>query len=873
MQRPRPTREVGAAVGFSLLLATSAAHAQGGNSGTPGAAVIELKPEQAPAPPPPLPLTPPSLSHFEHADYPAEAMAQGLESNVVLTLTIDPTGKVTHAEATPRVGHGFDEAAEAAAMRFIFEPAKRGTTPIAARIRYLYKFTLEKAPPASAAHVAKKNLLGKVLVAGIGTPLVGAEVTVRGPDGQTRTTQTENDGTWFFEDLPIGVYHLVAHANLFEKDQTDESVDPGKATQITFRLFPEAAEEVTVKGNRPPREVTKETITEEEINRIPGTGGDAIRSLLNLPGVARPPGLLGILIVRGSAPQDTQVFVDGTAIPIIYHFGGLSSVVPTEVLSKIDFYPGNFSTQYGRAMGGIVDVGIRDPKQDGKFHGFAEVDLIDARVMVEGPIAAGWTFLVSGRRSYIDAWIGPVLEKLGAGVTAAPVYYDYQALVEKKWSDNESFRLMFLGSDDKFALLIKSIGANQPGLSGGLDDHTAFWRLQGRYVKKFDDKTEVRITPAFGNDTLDFDLGSNYLHVSEYELTLRAEVSHKLAKQVTVNMGLDWQYLPYTASARFPPFPAPGQPPAGPFLSRPALTSTSSEALNRPAVYLDTELTPWRGGRIVPGVRLDYSSNSDGWDLAPRVIARQDLTRGYPRTTLKGGVGIFYQPPQPQESDPVFGQPGVKSNRAIQYDVGAEQEITRHVDLSLELFYKKLDNLVTAGYFNEGRGEVYGTETLLRWKPDGRFFGWLAYTLSRSERQLPPNYITTLSQYDQTHILTVLGSYKLGFGWEFGARFRLVSGNPLTPSTYGFYDENAGSQLSLPSYPQYTQRLPLFTQLDLRVDKTWQFKAWKLGIYLDVQNVYNRSNPEAINYNYNYTQQAYTSGLPILPSLGIRGDF
>ena len=184
-------------------------------------------------------------------------------------------------------------------------------------------------------------------------------------------------------------------------------------------------------------------------------------------------------------------------------------------------------------------------------------------------------------------------------------------------------------------------------------------------------------------------------------------------------------------------------------------------------------------GRLVPGLRLDYSSNSTTWDFAPRFIARQDLTTGFPRTTLKGGLGIFSQPPQPQETDPVFGQPGLKSNRATQYDVGVEQEITRHVEVSLEGYYKLLDNLVSAGYYNEGHGRAYGLETLLRWKPDGRFFGWLAYTLSRSQRTQPPADVETLYQYDQTHILTVLGSYKLGRGWEFGARFRLVSG----PST------------------------------------------------------------------------------------------
>ncbi len=82
----------------------------------------------------------------------------------------------------------------------------------------------------------------------------------------------------------------------------------------------------------------------------------------NLPASRVRPVSAGLLIVRGSAPQDTQVFVDGTAIPLVYHFGGLSSVVPTEMLDRIDFlYPGNFSAQYGRATGGIIDVGVRDP--------------------------------------------------------------------------------------------------------------------------------------------------------------------------------------------------------------------------------------------------------------------------------------------------------------------------------------------------------------------------------------------------------------------------------------------------------------------------------------------------------------------------------
>src|SRR6185295_18623854 len=102
----------------------------------------------------------------------------------------------------------------------------------------------------------------------------------------------------------------------------------------------------------------------EEITKIPGTNGDALRSVHDLPGVARPPGLDGALIVRGSSPRDSDVFIDGTEVPLVYHFGGLSSVVPSETLDRIDFYPGNFGPEFGRISGGVVDVGMKAPQKD-----------------------------------------------------------------------------------------------------------------------------------------------------------------------------------------------------------------------------------------------------------------------------------------------------------------------------------------------------------------------------------------------------------------------------------------------------------------------------------------------------------------------------
>jgi hypothetical protein len=93
-----------------------------------------------------------------------------------------------------------------------------------------------------------------------------------------------------------------------------------------------------------------------------------------------------------------------------------------------------------------------------------------------------------------------------------------------------------------------------------------------------------------------------------------------------------------------------------------------------------------------------------------------------------------------------------------------------------------------------------------------------------------------------------------------------------TPLAGGLFDADAGAYAPI-SGKAYSARLPLFHQLDLRVDKAWKYTAWTLRTYLDVQNVYNRSNPEGVQYNYDYTRSQIIGFLPIIPSLGVRGEF
>ena len=152
-----------------------------------------------------------------------------------------------------------------------------------------------------------------------------------------------------------------------------------------------------------------------------------------------------------------------------------------------------------------------------------------------------------------------------------------------------------------------------------------------------------------------------------------------------------------------------------------------------------------------------------------------------------------------------------------------------------------------------------------------RFFGWISYTLMRSERKDSGSDEYRLFTLDQTHILTLIAQYKLSAQWEAGVRFRYTTGNPQTPYIRAIYDADADAYVPVPGAINST-RVDAFQQLDLRLDRKWLFDQWILTAYFEVQNALNRANPEGQNYNYNFTQSQVVTSLPIIPSIGLRGE-
>jgi hypothetical protein len=471
----------------------------------------------------------------------------------------------------------------------------------------------------------------------------------------------------------------------------------------------------------------------------------------------------------------------------------------------------------------------------------------------------------------------------GNGVSVAPRYYDYQAMLEHDLTRDTSVRVFAFGSDDRLKLLVNSPSESDPAVGGTISDSTHFWRLQGRLDTRASSTARWTTTLSVGQDADHIGVGNVAFDVNLYSLDGRSDVRAQVTPWLTAIGGIDIQSDNYDVTTRIPPANFDSSQDTGPIYGRPLVELHGTGNFIRPAGYAMLEVAPIAGLKLFPGVRADYGSDTKTWTADPRLGLRYDVHAAFPRTTLKGGVGLFHQPPQPNESIKPFGTPGVGSLSALHTSVGVEQELARPVELSLELFYKDLQHLVVPvasadstqngqSYQNIGSGRAYGSELLLRYKPQGRFFGWLAYTLSRSERRDAPGEPLHRYDFDQTHILTALASYKLGRGWQVGGRFRYVTGSPYTPELGGVMDYDAGAYAPITAKSVNSARLPDFNQLDLRVDKTWKFSAWQLSAYLDVQNVYYRKNAEGIAYNYNYTQSSVVSGLPILPIIGLRGE-
>jgi TonB family protein len=822
----------------------------------------------------------PAVIEAAQPEYPEGARIAGLTGAVTLELEISEAGRVTDAVVTGPAGHGFDEAALAAARRLRFSPAEIDGEPAAVRIEYRFTFSLAAAPAEPAPPPV--NLRGKVLERGTRVPVAAALVEAAG-----KTTYTDREGRFALAGVPEGAVEVVvtepAHARL----EVTETVEPGEATEVTYwvRRVAQDAYEVVVVGERE-REVSRVAVSSGEIQRVPGVAGDAVKVILNLPGMARS-FMSGELVVRGGNPRDTRVYVDDREVPAVFHFGGLTSVYSSELLEAVEFEAGSYGVRSGRAIGGRVNLVTRDPGE--RTHALADVNLYHATTLFEGRPSEDLGIAVAARRSYADAVLTRIAESGddGPNVSVAPRYYDLQVKAAWKPTAEDTLRFDLFGSDDKAVLTGVETG-NLEDLDV-LEYGSRFYQAGLRWDHRARESTRLHLSLGGGWQGFASRIGDQVREQDEiWNTAFRAEVHHELARRLKLVAGFDGQWYPRArVEVDAPPIDPPGQVPSPNAETRRfARTLDGVEA----GAFLEATAEPFDGLFLVPGVRADVHRALEtlSW-IDPRLAVRWQLRPG---TALKGAIGLYHQAPPLAYMTEEWGNPALTEEGAWQYSIGAEHRLTRQLSVDLQLYYKRLFGLalpsdevitrdgqaVSERFRSAGTGRAYGAELLVRWDPDGRFFGWIAYSLSRTERDQSMaggRILDEGNEYDQPHNVVAVGTFELPEIWEglsAGFRLRYTSGNPYEPVRDAVYDADSDRYRPVRT-GQLTARMPDFFQLDLRVDKKWTARTWTFAAYLEVQNVTNRKNAEGVAYSFDYSERGWVTGLPLFPAFGLRAEY
>lgn len=772
-----------------------------------------------PAPPPPSPprlLTPVELTLPEGAT---------VTSPIDVLLTIDTTGLVTEVTLPQSYGEAVDAVIIETARSLRFEPAHRGEQAIAARVR-LQLEVASPTPPST------------------GPPATTEPSAPAPPPPQPAASQLETLETYDEERATIGATARV------------DKPTPGAATRVKLRG--------------------------KELTMVPGTFGEPLRVVATLPGVARSPFGLGFFLVRGAAFQNTGFLVDGFQVPLLYHLGAGPAIISSRLVDQLDFYPGGYPVAFGRFNAGIISLRTAPPPTD-RFQLEFEIDLLRASALAIVPFADGdGSAAVAFRRSYYELLLPLVTDDISLS------YTDYQLRLDYKLTSRMRVSVFFFGSRDELAIeTATGAGATVGNQASSLYYH--FDQVILSLEHKVSQPLTLRWAGTFGpsgveagrDSTGDPSLGSN---VTATRLGQRFEAIYAPTEFAQTTLGVEESIFIYEVQGSIPSFGELPGIPAPEFIGE---TLPFEDRLSELAMapYLEQVIRPWRF-EITVGLRAEYLRYGDAreWTWDPRGVVRLKLAEW---AKLKAATGLFAQPPLPFQLAREAANPSLKPNRSWQSSFGTELVLPLTLELDSTVFYSHMWQLTRPTpevrvdengetyrpfFTDDGKGRAYGFELLLRRRVEEGLFGWLSYTLSRSERFLEGGE-TVVFAFDQTHVLNLAMSYETD-GWTFGARFTLATGRPVQDildlnGDDAVYD--ADEDDFDPDSRGRRIRLPTYHQLDVRVDRAWKLGPIDGSVFIDIINVYNAQNSEGYQYNFDFTKRDKLPGIPFLPTIGVKG--
>lgn len=731
-------------------------------------------------------------------------------------------------------------------------------------------------PGSTWAQASALTVHGRVFEKGSRKPLQGAVLVVKEID--TLSTVSDEKGNFTLTLPGPGSYTVLASALGADEPESlpvqfNKDVAP---PALTFYLLPATVlAEVVVSAERNPNQVSKTVIKGDELRQIAGSSGDPLKGLQSLPGVAMSNSGGSAPAVRGSGPGDNFYYADAIPVGKVFHFGGLS-VFNGDLIESFNLYSAAFAPYYDNVTGAILDISLRNPRTD-RLGGKINISLTGADFLVEGPASDNQSFYFAARRSYFDLLIHSVERK---GVTLQiPNYWDYQG--KYIWNINADNRLSahMTGSADQLKANIASdsdLAKTQPDLAGAYSSQDSsatqamVWdtRLASNVTNKLIFGHRTSMTDASVGSAGRISVVSNSSFVREkiivpvmdtHELTLASNASNN-----ETGVDLDVKNTNCTQ-----------------FNTGCDLTSAPRVQLNDTFISTFWDASAQDRWLIAPSVTLigglrhskdNYLNQSY---TEPRVGMEWNWTE---QTMLSAGWGRHNQQPSGQQIAPKFGNTQLSHIRADHSVVGISQKVSLDWTWKAEAYYKKFSDLVVGvndpaiNYVNGASGAAYGTELLIKKEATDKLSGWLAVTLSRSERRNDLTGESFRFEYDQPINATLIANYKLSREWSVGGKWAYTSGRPYTPvvGTSGSYADGR----PIPVYAGINSgTLPDYHRLDLRIDRHLLYDTWKLNAYFELNNVYQRQNVVGYDYGPNYDKKEAIESFVIPFSFGVQGEF
>jgi len=760
-------------------------------------------------------------------DAPPVTLPEGAEplppdTSVELLLTIAVDGTVSDAQLEHPVRQDVDPLVLEAARVMLFTPATRDGVPVPSRIRFRYS-------------------VANALVPVVEVPSTEGEPT----EGEEPTAEADP-----VVEPPRAPPEEPAEVELSVRAIVDRP-EAGAATRIT--------------------------LTGAELSTVPGTFGEPLRVVATLPGVVRSPFGLGFFLVRGANFQNTGFFVDGFPVPILYHFGAGPAVISSRLVERLRFYPGGYPVSLGRFSAGVVSIETGSPEAE-SIHVEAEVDLLRASLLGVLPFDDGrGNITVALRRSYYDLLIPLFI----SGLYIA--YTDWQIRGSYRFDDGFELSVFVFGSED----ILDQSGALGGGTTSANSNTSIafdFQRAIGRLDWDLPNGGHLRLSGAIGHENQVFGSrvagqATQNFSIGNWLMALRLDAIFPVEDWLTINAGFDLQGQTFTVDVTAPVPGGLGEYPR-PLFDPQLVNIRSTVARGLPGAYAESVFR-FDPVEISAGIRMEILRYGTLTDIAPdpRGVLRWTII---PELTAKIASGLFTQAPAALQTISVAGNPGLAPQRAWQNSAGLEFDLPLDIEAELTGFYSQMFDIArfsqstVAGsdgtprreFFRaDQEGRAWGLEVLVRRPVEDGFYGWVSYTLSRSERRSGDGDWVPFA-FDQTHTLNLAASYSFD-GWRFGARFQLSTGRPTSSVCSTTFDSDETGYAV--SFCDRGDRLPTYHQLDVRIDRDFNIDNVFTGtIYLDVLNVYNAQNAEGVIYSFDYQSSTPLPGLPILGTLGIR---